>query len=63
MARRPDALFSAQPWAEDGGVFLTQAISNSWGSLLIPYAGYLHTFPRLLAMISLIFGYQELPCF
>jgi hypothetical protein len=44
-------------WAEDGRNFLQGAIDNGpFGSLFIPYAGYLHTIPRLLAsaVVSLV---------
>ncbi len=37
-------------WAEDGGVFLNDAISGSgWRGILAPYEGYLHLIPRLAA--------------
>ncbi|MGA2654651.1 MAG: hypothetical protein ABSF18_01560, partial [Gammaproteobacteria bacterium] len=36
-------------WAEDGQVFLTQALQMGLNSLWEPYAGYLHLYPRLFA--------------
>lgn len=37
-------------WAEDGHRFLQNALDNSFGhSLLMPYSGYLHLYPRLVA--------------
>ena len=37
-------------WAEDGALFLAEATTEPWHlTLLDPYAGYLHTVPRLLA--------------
>lgn len=59
--RRPDALLNAQPWAEDGQVFLQQAIEHSFHSLFILYAGYLHTIPRLVTLISLQFSFTNAP--
>ncbi len=39
-------------WAEDGRNFLQGAIdSGPIGSLFIPYAGYLHTVPRMIAAV------------
>jgi hypothetical protein len=43
--RAPDVL-----WAEDGGVFLNQAMRHSlWDNLAAPHAGYLQVVARLLA--------------
>ncbi|QCB95548.1 hypothetical protein E5206_00215 [Arthrobacter sp. PAMC25564] len=39
-------------WAEDGPVFLGQAMSGGGpGSIFTPYEGYLHVVPRLLAAV------------
>jgi hypothetical protein len=38
-------------WAEDGGIFLQQALQPGGVSLLAPYEGYLHVIPRLGALI------------
>lgn len=59
--RRPDALLNSQPWAEDGVIFIQQAIEYSFSSLFIPYAGYFHTIPRLVTLFSLQFGLQNTP--
>jgi hypothetical protein len=35
-------------WAEDGGVFLSSALAHPpLAGLFVPYAGYMHAFPRL----------------
>jgi hypothetical protein len=48
--RNPDLLNNAQLWAEDGSVFLTDGITLPFvDTLLKPYAGYFHLFPRLIA--------------
>lgn len=40
-------------WAEDGRTFLHGALTNPlWTELATPYAGYLHTVPRLLAALT-----------
>ncbi|WP_457950508.1 hypothetical protein ACTAQI_08040 [Pseudarthrobacter sp. alpha12b] len=40
-------------WAEDAVVFLADAISfGPWQSIVSPYAGYLHTVPRVVAAIA-----------
>ena len=59
--RRPDSLLNAQPWAEDGKIFIQQAIYYHFWSLLIPYSGYLHTLPRLVTLLSLSFGLVNAP--
>jgi len=59
--RRPDSLLNAQPWAEDGPIFLQQAIEHSYFSILIPYAGYLHLIPRLATLFALQFGLKNAP--
>ncbi|MBL8936530.1 MAG: hypothetical protein JNM69_18375 [Archangium sp.] len=38
-------------WAEDGLIFLYDAVSMGWASLVEPYAGYVHLLPRLLALV------------
>lgn len=45
-----DRLLNAGIWAEDGKVFLKQAFELGWSSLLIPYDGYFHSLPRLIAL-------------
>jgi hypothetical protein len=40
-------------WAEDGAIFLTQAVDKGpWAALTTSYAGYFHVVPRLLAAIA-----------
>lgn len=44
-------------WAEDAAVFLAETISlGSWQSIVEPYAGYLHTIPRILSAIAYTIG-------
>lgn len=49
LLRKPHALHTPQLWAEDGSIFLMQADQHGLGALLLPYMGYLHTLPRLIA--------------
>jgi hypothetical protein len=43
-------------WAEDGSVFLAQAVGEGpWTALSSSYAGYLHAVPRVLAAIAAVF--------
>lgn len=44
-------LLTASLWAEDGRVFIEQS-SKGWQSLWTPYAGYIHLYPRLVALIA-----------
>lgn len=50
--RKPDALFHAQFWAEDGSVFFRDNYSQGLWSLFIPYSGYYHVVPRLVAYFA-----------
>jgi hypothetical protein len=50
--RKPDALHTPQLWAEDGSIFLTQNDQFGPAALAMPYAGYLHTLPRLIAFVT-----------
>jgi len=38
-------------WAEDGSLFLSEAIQYGWKSLFLPYAGYYHTLPRVISYL------------
>lgn len=46
--RKPDQWVNPQFWAEDGFFYHMFRVSG-WATLLEPYAGYLHTLPRLIA--------------
>jgi hypothetical protein len=50
--RKPHALHTPQLWAEDGSIFLMQADMHGVSSLAMPYMGYLHLLPRLIAWIA-----------
>lgn len=40
-------------WAEDAAVFLQETIElGTWASVIEPYAGYLHTIPRLVSAVA-----------
>jgi hypothetical protein len=53
ISRRSGILFDAQLWAEDGFIFLDEAILHGWQSIVIPYAGYIHVVPRIITYLSL----------
>ena len=64
FSRSPDVLLKPQFWAEDGAVFYQQA--HEFGflhSVLIPYSGYVHLFPRLIAGLSLLLPLSFVPLF
>lgn len=48
-------------WAEDGPVFYQDASEYGLASLLKPYAGYLHLYPRLVAILSMVFPASLIP--
>jgi hypothetical protein len=52
LARRPSAITGAALWAEDGTVFLVQALNRGVGAVNDSYAGYLHLVPRGIAMVA-----------
>lgn len=63
IARRPDAILNAQFFAEDGQRWYADAYRIGLRSLLIPdeVGGYLHTAPRLAALLSLLFPFHRAP--
>lgn len=50
--RKPWALHTPQLWAEDGAVHLHDVDLWGWHALLMPYRGYLHVLPKLIAWIA-----------
>lgn len=62
ISRRPDAVFHAQFWNEDGHVFFADAYNFGWWSALFrTYEGYYHALPRIGADIALLFPLQLAP--
>jgi hypothetical protein len=49
--RRAEAFSNPQFWAEDGH-FYERACVLGWRSLGVPYAGYLHAIPRIIAVLA-----------
>jgi hypothetical protein len=47
--RKPHGLHTPQLWAEDGTIFLLQNETEGFGAWFLPYMGYLHLLPRLIA--------------
>ena len=52
--RRAEAWSNPQFWAEDGH-FYERAYVIGWRALALPYNGYLHTVPRLVAALTVLF--------
>jgi hypothetical protein len=61
FSRRPDAILNAQFWAEDGKYWYADAYQFSWHCLFMPWAGYLHTVPRLVGLFALLFPFALAP--
>lgn len=63
FSRRPDAVMNAQFFAEDGQRWFVDAYQLGFRCLLIPdqAGGYLHTVPRLAALLSLLFPFSRTP--
>jgi hypothetical protein len=52
LLRQPGAGALDTVWAEDGGIFLTDAVGSGPSALTKSYAGYYHLVPRLLASLA-----------
>lgn len=61
VSRRPDAIWNAQFFAEDGAFWFPDAYSLGVHSLALPEAGYLHTLTRLVALLALLFPFAQAP--
>ncbi|HEX3740166.1 MAG TPA: hypothetical protein VHV29_10620 [Terriglobales bacterium] len=63
FSRRPDAVTNAQFFAEDGQRWYADAYRCGVQSVLIPdeAGGYLHTAPRLAAILSLLVPFSRAP--
>lgn len=57
VLRRPDIVLHAQPWAEDGKIWMAGIYNNGLlSSLFLPQNGYYQTISRLTYGISMFFG-------
>lgn len=62
ISRRPDSIFRAQFWAEDGQVWYAEAYNQGWLRMaLTPHTGYFQTVSRLAAALSLPVGLAYAP--
>lgn len=62
VSRRIDSVSYPQFFAEDGTVWFADAYNLGWfRSLLVPYAGYMVTFPRLAAALALSVPFENAP--
>ncbi|MGC2163524.1 MAG: hypothetical protein WA634_16565 [Silvibacterium sp.] len=62
IARRPDAIFHAQFYAEDGRVWFANAYNLGWfAALLRPQYGYFQMLPRLGAALALLVPFFYAP--
>lgn len=62
VSRRPDVLFNAQFWAEDGKMWYADAYNlGVIHPFLHPAAGYFQTFPRLAALVGLLLPFVFAP--
>lgn len=60
VLRRPDIVTHAQPWAEDGKIWMAGIYNEGfWTSILLPQNGYYQTISRLAYGASLAFGLQH----
>jgi hypothetical protein len=63
FSRRPDAVSNAQFFAEDGQRWFADAYQHGLRCLFVPdqAGGYVHTVPRLAALVSLLFPFARAP--
>jgi len=64
--RKSDSLKHPQFWAEDGGLFFLGAeldAHHGWGEVFVPYEGYFHLLPRLLAIAGHAVALVHVPAF
>jgi hypothetical protein len=62
VSRRPDAVFHAQFWAEDGRYFFADAYNVGWWAAIFrAYGGYFHALPRLGAAFALLVPFSLAP--
>jgi len=60
VLRRPDIVTHAQPWAEDGKIWMAGIYNNGfWPPILLPQNGYYQTISRLVYGTSLALGLQH----
>src|SRR5690348_16244714 len=60
VSRRPDAVFHAQFWGDEG-IFYADAYTLGWHALLKPLNGYILILPRLVATMALLFPLRWAP--
>lgn len=48
-------------WAEDGSIFINQLFDLGLDSLLNPYMGYIHLYPRLVMLFASNFSFIDWP--
>ena len=64
IARKPDAVFRAQFYGEDGHVWFADAYNLGWApALLHTWSGYFQTFPRIAAAFALLLPLALVPLF
>lgn len=63
LIRRPETIFHAQFWGEDGTYWYADAYNVGWQSLLDTYASYSVITYRLIGLVSLILPFHLAPAF
>jgi hypothetical protein len=64
VLRRPDVIFHAHFYAEDGAVWYADGYNLGWlHALTITAGGYVNTLQRLVAALSLLVPLRDAPLF
>lgn len=61
IARSPKFFFTPAFWGEEGNIFYAQQMNLGWNALTTTHAGYLHAYPRLVALIFSWVPVQNIP--
>lgn len=62
VSRRPDALFHAQFYGEDGAIWFAEAYNwGAWKALFWTYNGYIQVLPRLIAAFAVAVPVHHAP--
>ncbi|MGZ3769127.1 MAG: hypothetical protein ACXVCP_07285 [Bdellovibrio sp.] len=63
ITKAPKLFFAPAFYGEEGTIFYSEQLKFGWSSLTTSYAGYLHTYPRLVALITSNFPLENIPFF
>lgn len=63
VTKSPKLIFSPAFYGEEGKIFYSEQMKLGWSALTATYAGYLHLYPRLVALIFSNVPIENIPFF